>query len=247
MHTCSGHSMQYRCNTVAVARSLSPDIQVFFSDARHSRWPEDSYYKTLSEHEKNRMAALATTQLKEQYLFAHGVKRLILGRKTHCAPERLGFGFSRFGKPFLAHPATSLQFNMSHSGPFCMLGISAESQIGVDIEIHSHSISYHTIIENYFSPTEIAIWKKTNPANSKKAFYRLWTLKEAVFKCIGSGLLIPLNGITITLTGGHSAIAHADNGLPLPFTLLHGHIHNTASWAVAVRNTSKEPHHVPIH
>ncbi|WP_235299325.1 4'-phosphopantetheinyl transferase family protein [Portibacter marinus] len=93
-------------------------------------------------------------------------------------------------KPYLKD--TDLKFNLSHSNSAILVAITLQNSIGVDIEDSSKIIDVFSIVNRYFSSFEIESLKNTDPDLQVKAFYNLWTRKEAFIKALGGGLSIPL-------------------------------------------------------
>lgn len=89
------------------------------------------------------------------------------------------------GKPF----ATRLSgepgpgISVSHSAGIVIAALSADGDVGVDIECRSRRRSVTEIAQFAFGPREAAA-----AAVSDAAFYRIWTLREALAKANGAGL-----------------------------------------------------------
>lgn len=104
-------------------------------------------------------------------------------------PLRLSYGAQ--GKPFLAD-FPDLFFNLSHSGGWVVCALS-QLETGVDLQVER---PLRTAICRKFHPSEQQLLKKL----PERAFFDLWSLKEAYCKCIGQGLRIPLNATAFTLS-----------------------------------------------
>lgn len=85
-----------------------------------------------------------------------------------------------YGKPY-THG--DLHFNVSHGGEYVVLAVS-ENEVGVDVERCQDFCK--DIADICFTPRERA-WI-FGAQNIKRAFFRLWTLKESVMKLFGCGL-----------------------------------------------------------
>ncbi len=99
------------------------------------------------------------------------------------------------GKPILVLPGTkkrsSIQMNLSHSKDRYIYCISNECEVGVDIELVRPIHKFIEISKKYFSANEQAwiLRADTNPHSllaSHHRFLQLWTLKEAIIKCLGT-------------------------------------------------------------
>ena len=59
---------------------------------------------------------------------------MILAGYLCIEPERVKFGYTTHGKPFLLNFPAGIQFNLSHSHGFMVAAVCLNSPIGVDIE-----------------------------------------------------------------------------------------------------------------
>jgi phosphopantetheinyl transferase len=116
--------------------------------------------------------AAQIVQERERVLWARsrGVLRALLGRYLDRDPRALRFVLGSHGKPALAsegptrlESAADLRFNLSHSGTIALYAITAEREVGIDVE-RSH--------KRYTAE-----------------FLHTWVAREAAVKCRGSGLL----------------------------------------------------------
>lgn len=106
--------------------------------------------------------------------------------------EKLGFSgeFERTenGKPYAEGAAF---FNISHSGSFAVAAVS-DCEVGVDIErIREVNLK---IAEKFSSDEREYILSAENP---QKAFFEIWTAKEAYLKKCGTGITVPLNSFSV--------------------------------------------------
>lgn len=101
--------------------------------------------------------------------------------------------FEKYDKPYLKK--CPLKFNLSHSGRVVMCAISNNS-IGCDVEIIN---DYDHKLTNYCMNTDEInnLVIDDNLAVKSMNFYTLWTIKESIMKCLGSGLTIDPKDITI--------------------------------------------------
>lgn len=61
------------------------------------------------------------------------------------------------------------------------------------------NFDFTDISSRYFAPHEQTQLVAFDPDDRPDAFYRLWTLKEAIIKAIGHGLSLPLQDFAFTL------------------------------------------------
>lgn len=125
--------------------------------------------------------------------------RWLLGQllSQHCPeltfPPRLIYGEQ--DKPMLAdRPA--LYFNLSHSGQWAVCAL-CEAPLGIDIQTEERPI--RPALMRKFAPSEQE-WLRTLSGDAQQqALFDLWSLKEALCKCTGEGLRLPLNASAFTL------------------------------------------------
>jgi 4'-phosphopantetheinyl transferase len=104
-------------------------------------------------------------------------------------------------KPLLAapHDDVSLSFNISHSHELALVAVAGVRDVGIDIERIrkvEHSVD---IARRFFAPSEYALIQRAAEADRAALFTRSWTAKEAVTKCLGLGLSMPLNDFAVRI------------------------------------------------
>ncbi|MDL2261558.1 4'-phosphopantetheinyl transferase superfamily protein [Methanimicrococcus sp. OttesenSCG-928-J09] len=103
--------------------------------------------------------------------------------------------YNPFGKPYLSGSpeysespdsfASSVHFNLSHSGDYIVLAVD-ENEVGIDIE---KILPYSDDIARKCFVSEEYRWLKQQ--KDVDSFYMLWTAKESVMKACGKGLQMP--------------------------------------------------------
>lgn len=85
-----------------------------------------------------------------------------------------------YGKP---EAENGMHFNLSHSGKYVLFALS-DSKIGCDIEMIKE-VEPERLGKLVFCPAEMASLEHCD--NKNENFFRLWTRKESLLKCIGEG------------------------------------------------------------
>jgi 4'-phosphopantetheinyl transferase len=149
----------------------------------------------LSEMETTRAGRFVFERDRRRYTASRVALRLVLGNCLAVAPDRLQFAAAPSGKPYVQWPDTPLRFNLSHSGEKILLAVSG-AEIGADIEQVRAGRDTKAVAARYFTPAERRHLETA--ADSRQAFYILWSAKEAVVKASGTGLFSPFEEIEMT-------------------------------------------------
>lgn len=140
----------------------------------------------LSVDEAARAARLLSPVKSRQFAAGRSALRCILAGYLACPPAALRFAYGPGGKPVLDHPGPA--FNLSHSGNDYLLAIGCGGPLGVDVERPDPTLDVLALATRFWSPQEAA-WLACRPAaRRRRAFYRLWTRREALAKGLGGGV-----------------------------------------------------------
>lgn len=142
----------------------------------------------LSTEESERARRFVFARDRSRYQAAHvALRQTLAGPARHHAAQ-LRFAAGRFGKPSLV--ATSgLHFNLSHSQGVGLIALSADAEIGVDVELVRPMDDASALADNHFDAAERAALAAIEPGAARDlAFFRCWTRKEACLKAAGVGL-----------------------------------------------------------
>ncbi len=125
-----------------------------------------------------------------------GVLKTLLTRYLHIPVNELEFTHNEYGKPALRD--SPLEFNVSHSGDYALLGFARESPLGVDVEHMRDDRVVNELALRVLSPGEYQRFVSLPEADRKRTFFQIWALKESVLKGMGSGLTVPPENIEIS-------------------------------------------------
>ena len=106
-----------------------------------------------------------------------------------CDNEQLSFVTNEHGKPIplIDGLTASISVNVSHSGKHGIVGIAPHGKLGIDIEIPVQRKDLEGISKMVFTPKEQSELEKVSGIEKIDLFYKLWTLKEALIKAVGTG------------------------------------------------------------
>lgn len=143
-----------------------------------------------SGEEISRCSRLLRAEDRLRSLTTHVLKRLALSIATCLSPEALAFARDANGKPYLMADGR-LCFNLSHSGPWCVLALTRGRNVGVDVQTVDEAGADSLPREFVCHPDEETLhWDK------KTAICR-WSLKEALLKAHGIGLAHPMEKVRL--------------------------------------------------
>lgn len=160
----------------------------------------------LSVDERQRAEQFVFQRDQDKFIAARGLLRMVLSRYLSIEPAKLRFDYGPYGKPELAREMNKhgLCFNLSHSGNLALYAM-AVSQVGVDLERIQPDLDYEAIAQRYFSSQEATALLALSSSYRCKAFFRLWTCKEAYLKAKGEGIFQGLSQVEISLTSTDAA------------------------------------------
>ncbi len=167
----------------------------------------------LAPGEQARAARFGTAMLRDRYIAGRGTLRGLLGQQLAQAPERVDIRRGDRGRPYV-HGATGLDFNVSHTGAFALIGMATGGRIGVDVEHEDRTLNVAGVARKFMAPSEQAMLDALDPDPRRRALLRLWTCKEAMSKATGDALSAPFRHIAIALDNGSVRV---DAG-PSPYT-----------------------------
>ena len=146
----------------------------------------------ISAAEQTRATDMLHPEARRVFIAARAVLRHRLSVRLGHEPD---IRIRGDGKPELA--TEGLHFNLAHSGPHILIGISPIGPIGVDTEDTTRPRPQRRMAERYF--TEVEQVYTLDPEAEPDLFYRIWCCKEAVLKASGIGIRVPLNQVDVSL------------------------------------------------
>ena len=163
--------------------------------------------RLLSTSERTRARRLKQPHERRRSLEAHCAVRHILALQLGGHPGCLEFDTTAAGKPFLARPAQSLEFNLSHSGRQGLVVVAENRSVGVDIEIRRPMNGDFLGVALRVTTDREAKLLRQLPANGiHSSFFDLWTRKEALLKALGQGFLMDPRQVEVGIGPGRSYV-----------------------------------------
>ena len=168
------------------------DVTVFHVDLAEGAARESAAVVWLDEAERHRRRGFAYAGPRRQFTLCRAALRAVLTRRLNCNNDQLSFGASEHGKPFalLAGEPARVSFNVSHGGRHGLIALAARGRVGVDVEERTEHRSFDLLVDATFGPDERAELAASHGPHRLHLFLRLWTMKEALLKAHGAGLLL---------------------------------------------------------
>lgn len=129
---------------------------------------------------------------RNRFLIGKIYLRKLIANYLEINPKNIEFKNLEFNKPVLANHS-NLEFNISHSGDYVILGFAKRWSLGVDIELMDSKVDLYNLIYNTMSGVEVSLILGSE--SPREIFYKHWTRKEALLKGIGIGLTDRLKDI----------------------------------------------------
>lgn len=147
----------------------------------------------LDREELTSADRFARTTTRNQHIVGRAMARRLLG-DVAVPHDQIRFGAGEYGKPQVLTPPEAIQpFNIAHTDGLVLCGVANRHAdlVGVDVEAINRRTSTE-LAERYFAMPEIQFLRSKPTVSQKYYFLRIWTLKEAFIKAIGTGLHTPL-------------------------------------------------------
>jgi len=154
----------------------------------------------LQPAERDRAARFRFERFRNRFTVGRASLRILLGQYLGLPPRHLEFVFGPHGKPELANPGVRppLHFNLSHSQDLALLAVSTVGPIGVDVEHLRPVPEARQLVTRFFSSREDREFSRLPEQEQPRAFFSLWTRKEALLKAIGEGIAHSLKLVEVT-------------------------------------------------
>ena len=186
-------------------------ISVVHVDLRPDPDREEAAAAWLDRAENDRLHRFRIERPRRDFALCRAALRATLCNLLECTNDRLSFEYGEHGKPFAlvdGRPA-SLDFNVSHSAPHGLIAFapagSPRRRIGVDAEVRRPDRDFDGIAGRVYGPAERAALAAAWREDKVRLFYRLWALKEALIKALGTGFSLNPSGFEVPQAMIHGA------------------------------------------
>ncbi len=158
-------------------------------------------FDLLDAQEARRAQRFKVEPPRRRFVLCRAALRANLCQRLDCRNERLSFSALEHGKPVaeVDGQRVPIAFNLSHSGGHGLIAIAVNGPLGIDLEERKPGRNFEGIGKRVYGPAERRLLARADGPRKAAFFYRLWTLKEALIKALGTGFR--LNPATFELPG----------------------------------------------
>lgn len=156
--------------------------------------------ESLTDAERERIHYYNFKQVQDHFIISQGGLRLLLSSYLNIEPQKIQIRKHAKGKPYIADD-TSLCFNVSNSGKYCVYAFSRSGEVGIDIEEVRPLSDIDDLIDKNFTENEKHYINK-NQKDRIENFFQFWTVKEAYLKAIGEGMRLTPDSLEFSIENG---------------------------------------------
>jgi 4'-phosphopantetheinyl transferase len=179
---------------------LNHTIDVWRVDLSNSKL--DAQRTILSDDEIQRAEKFVFDKDRNTFVRSRCALRLILARCLSEQANNIKFCYGEHGRPDLDPPASaSVSFNLSHSGDMALVAVTRGRTVGIDLNRLGQTREWQAVAKRSFSVAEQALLLRLPEALRERAFYRIWSQKEAYSKALGAGFSYGFQNFTVAVDG----------------------------------------------
>ena len=166
-------------------------VTVVHVDLGSDRVREETALEWLDAEERERWARYPYSGPQRQFLLSRAALRGVLCELLGCGNDVLSFPTSEDGKPsaLIEGRPAPISFNVSHSGRHGLIASAPSGRLGVDVEELVPRRNLDLLMDGVLGEEERREIAALDGREQVRSFFRLWTMKEAVLKAHGRGLL----------------------------------------------------------
>jgi 4'-phosphopantetheinyl transferase len=178
-------------------------VSVWLLELAFQKGGLDELLALLSGEERARCLRYRQQSDRIRFATTRVILRRMLAERLRIPLDEIKLDIDLFGKPRLEN-RSALFFNLSHSGNFVLIALSVHKPVGVDIEAASTTLDFNSLHAS-LTPDER---RYCDESADEKAFFRVWSGKEAVLKAWGVGIAKHLPSVSVVpVTPGQYAVS----------------------------------------
>lgn len=163
----------------------------FISSAEIGDGPLAEWLLEADESKRREISLMRQADKRRLRIAADHLCRTAAAEALGLSPAEVKFGKNEHGKPI----TDGMEFNLSHSGDIAVCAVS-DKPVGIDIEAVREIRP--DAAKRFASAEELEYI-----GGDQRRLFEIWTLKEAYFKCVGTGIGSDIKSVTFTVNGGY--------------------------------------------
>jgi 4'-phosphopantetheinyl transferase len=169
---------------------LAPDaVHVWTAPLNVDEHKMEEMLARLSPSEQKRVGALLEERAVRQYVISRAMQRQLLAGYVGGHPSEISFGVIAMGKPTLSKPNDiGLTFNTTHSGTMVIIAVTANRDVGVDVEQVRSVPRALKVAKRCYSTEEYEMLSSLPPEKLDRAFLSIWVKREGTAKARGDSV-----------------------------------------------------------
>ena len=169
---------------------LMPDaVHVWTAPLNVDEHEMEEMLERLSPSERKRVGALLEERAVRQYVISRAMQRQLLAGYVGGHPSEISFGVVAMGKPTLSRPNDiGLTFNTTHSGSLVIIAVTANRDVGVDVEQVRAVPRALKVAKRCYSAEEYEMLASLPPEKLDRAFLSIWVKREGTAKARGDSV-----------------------------------------------------------
>ena len=174
------------------------EIQLWFarfSRLERPRWLAQSA-QLLNASELERVATILDPDTRAQHAVGRALMRLLGAKEAGCTPSELAIAVTDGGKPWLPG-VPDLNITVAHTRRAVVVASMCGAPIGVDIEHPGAAVQPLRLAQRLFASEEARAVRERSGESRADWFARVWTIKEAVAKALGVGVIPALSRVVV--------------------------------------------------
>ncbi len=169
---------------------LAPDaVHVWTAPLDVDEHEMEEMLARISPSERKRVGALLEERAVRQYVVSRAMQRQLLAGYVGGHPSEISFGVIAMGKPTLSRPNDiGLTFNTTHSGNLVIIAVTANRDVGVDVEKVKPVPRALKVAKRCYSAEEYDMLASLPPDKLDRAFLSIWVKREGTAKARGDSV-----------------------------------------------------------
>jgi len=164
------------------------EVDVWWLTIEPLEIPAPTQLAVLSPTERAYAAAHRSPSHRGRYVRVRAALRSIAAGYLGADPALIEIACREGGKPELRTAAADLRFSVSHTETAAVLVFATGRDVGVDVESTRPDLDVAAVAATHFHIDEAPALLAVHGLDRADAFLRSWVRKEALLKCLGTGL-----------------------------------------------------------